>query len=56
MALYINLLIETARSTNYFVDVVQLVEYDLAKVEVTGSSPVIHSIWPDGVIGSATDL
>ena len=48
--------IETTRPTNYFVDVVQLVEYDLAKVEVTGSSPVIHSIWPDSTAGNAPDL
>ena len=32
-------------------DLAHLVERDLAKVEVAGSSPVIRSIWPGSSVG-----
>lgn len=32
-----------ASGINFYADIAQLVEYDLAKVEVAGSSPVVRS-------------
>ena len=34
-----------------FADLAHLVERDLAKVEVAGSSPVIRSTWPGSSVG-----
>ena len=34
-----------------YADLAHLVERDLAKVEVAGSSPVIRSIWPGSSVG-----
>ena len=43
--------IPTGGTTNRFADLAHLVERDLAKVEVAGSSPVIRSTWPGSSVG-----
>ena len=44
------------RTTNIYADLAHLVERDLAKVEVAGSSPVIRSIWEFSSAGRASAL
>ena len=44
------------RDLSRFADLAHLVERDLAKVEVAGSSPVIRSIWEHSSVGRASAL